>query len=1757
MERSGDRAGERAGKAASKRMNEELAKGSSQFERDFHQHVDGINKALGGINTNRLSNDLRKEIAEVKRELSSLSNVDITAEADFKRVFAQIAVLEGRVQGLRDNVKIVFRGDIDHALKSFAKIAAAKEAIDDPVEIEVHTDTRSALREMSSFEKSFKKIADKAAGHLSGSMGREAKRIKEDLAGLQHLRIGVDISGNQARAELAALAAELHEIATNDPEIDVRVDAARAHAELAAFILQLDRIDGRDVTADVNVDTDRAQRGMFGLRNATDGTANAFRSFNVIVLAVAGAGPALVPMLAAVAGGLLALGPAAAVGGAALGSVLVGFSGLGDALTALQSKQDHAATSAQSGAKSQASAARTIENAERALANARRSAAQSAEAAADRVRDAQRNAARAAADAARAVQDAQRDAARAAEDAAERVKEAREQAAEAIKNALEQQAQAQDDYRDSVQDVQDAEEALRQARADAQGTGEDLSRQIRENALAIDQALLDSFDATVTYNAVLADGSSTNAEKEQARIDREQALLNLEELRAQQKELAEEKKHWDEEGVNGTEAVQAAQDNLNDALAAQQAAYEALAEAAKDVDKARSDGAKDVADAIREQNQVLADNSRAIKDAQRAQRESAADNARSIRDAKEAAAESAADNARAIADAQRALADAHESGAMALDGINAQQQAVNAAFDKLGPAGRKFALFLFGLRKGFYEFRDAVQQVMLPAVQQAIEGFINSPNAKIASRALIGLAGAFGQFTKRLSKSFQGKAWGDFFQMLADFGPRIMRAYGGAFIKFMEGMATIMVVMAPFALKLARGFERLMTAFADWAASKEGQDAILNFMDYVKGVAPAVLDFFGALFDALVNILVSLAPYGEVVLGALTGFLELVAGMDPDVLGPIVSAILALVAASQIAYAVISGLAAGITLLTSPIGLIVFAVAGIALAIGYLYKRNEGFRKFVQKAWKEISASFKDAWEKYIKPALDQLGEAFGKLWDRILKPFFVWLSPIIIWLAKAIIPQIGFSFMVIASVISHVIDIVIGVIEDLVIAFDWAGRMIGKFVDAILWVVDKVAAAFMWLWDFLFGHSVIPDIVDGFIWAAKIMGKIFKGIGGFVKILGKAFSWLWKNVARPVLHALVIAWKFTSKILVAGFQLIKTLWEKLLKGMKVAWEHVLRPAWDALGDIAERLWKKILKPVFEFIGDKWEKILKAMKWYWTNVLKPMWSALGDAAGRLWKNVLKPAFENIGDKWDSVLRDMKWVWNNVLKPVFNFITDTALPGLETAFENVVGGIKTVWDGLKKAVGAPIKFVLDTVINKGLIDGFNKVANWVHMPDVKHFSIPAALQQFASGGVLSGYTPGRDVHKFVSPTGGRLELSGGEAIMRPEWTAAVGRDFIDQGNAAASSGGVRAVRKFLSKKFGGDAGVDGRGVPQGFATGGIFSTAQLAEAQAFAKKHDYASYQMGAVGPSQFDCSGFMAAITHVLRNEYPYSRLGSTASFPWSGFNPGVGQFTIGSTSNYGGSGIGHMAGNVGGLNVESRGGAGVVLGAAARGYSDPGFNKIYYLGGKVGQATGDGGVVTAGGIKAPDWAIEIIKNPLKAVQHWIVDKWDGISDYAKSSPIWPPAGRTPLLAGKAVTDKVWDIIPGWAKTAAGYASDAAEWAVGGVKNAAGAVKETFGATMDFLGFADGGILPYNGTMKYDDGGYLPPGITSVVNMTRKPEPVFTSDQFDNMEKGGDGTLHYEPHFEGSNLTAEDVAADLNFTFRRIRRAGKYQEVGL
>jgi hypothetical protein len=177
------------------------------------------------------------------------------------------------------------------------------------------------------------------------------------------------------------------------------------------------------------------------------------------------------------------------------------------------------------------------------------------------------------------------------------------------------------------------------------------------------------------------------------------------------------------------------------------------------------------------------------------------------------------------------------------------------------------------------------------------------------------------------------------------------------------------------------------------------------------------------------------------------------------------------------------------------------------------------------------------------------------------------------------------------------------------------------------------------------------------------------------------------------------------------------------------------------------------------------------------------------------------------------------------------IARTSSGTLRPEIQRMIDQIKTIPDG---------RF---TVTADGRIGVLNSVGpggtpiRWSgggHTGGVVGASGPGGILQgvgFAGGGVLPGYTPGRDPHIFTSPTGGRIGLSGGEAVMRPEWTRAVGPAYVAQANAAARQGGIDGVKRFVTSRT--ERGVDSAHFARGgvvgrpdlgnFAVGGIVRT----------------------------------------------------------------------------------------------------------------------------------------------------------------------------------------------------------------------------------------------------------------------------------------------------------------------------------------------
>jgi len=165
---------------------------------------------------------------------------------------------------------------------------------------------------------------------------------------------------------------------------------------------------------------------------------------------------------------------------------------------------------------------------------------------------------------------------------------------------------------------------------------------------------------------------------------------------------------------------------------------------------------------------------------------------------------------------------------------------------------------------------------------------------------------------------------------------------------------------------------------------------------------------------------------------------------------------------------------------------------------------------------------------------------------------------------------------------------------------------------------------------------------------------------------------------------------------------------------------------------------------------------------------------------------------------------------------FGTTADTEWSGI---WRGLVNSADSIFGELPDKVGARLA-AINRKMNTNIVDPFNKIVSDMSLDkDLKISPFPTQSHAtgghiaLRTGGFMPGYTPGRDVHTFVSPTGGVLELSGGEPVLRPEAGVVLGRDWVDGVNAAARNGGISGVKSFLGYQGHKDGGI------MSFANGG--------------------------------------------------------------------------------------------------------------------------------------------------------------------------------------------------------------------------------------------------------------------------------------------------------------------------------------------------
>lgn len=660
--------------------------------------------------------------------------------------------------------------------------------------------------------------------------------------------------------------------------------------------------------------------------------------------------------------------------------------------------------------------------------------------------------------------------------------------------------------------------------------------------------------------------------------------------------------------------------------------------------------------------------------------------------------------------------------------------------------------------------------------------------------------------------------------------------------------------------------------------------------------------------------------------------------------------------------------------------------------LGILPKLQEKYGVTAEEARKMISEGkvgfedFADVMEDMVGGSAQSMGETFSgsaanaraalsRLGEKLQEPLFQ--------AAPAIFAAIGQAIDDLGVVLQPVIE---KLAEWLAPKLDaLATDVIPRLVDALVDTTERIKEMADWVMrnkDWLEAFGLAAGIAAAGLGAIALQQKIVAA-GGFITWIMKAVkaTKIWAGVQAAlnfVMNANPIALVVTAiAALVAGLvyffsqtetgrklwaqftEALSTKWQQFTDAVVGAWQDHIKPMWDAMVSfVTETLWPAIIDGV-QWVGDKWrwlcdtvgaiisemvdgwhgfsDAIMAVATWIYDNAITGMVNGFQ----WLWDKIME-ILGWISDKWDWLTGKLGDGWDWLKTTVFDAF-GAALDTLQGWFQIAVDGITKIWDGLREAAASPVRFVVDTIWNNGLLKAWNGVARFVGLDEMQ----PVRLG-FATGGILPGYTPGRDVHRFVSPTGGMLELSGGEAILRPEVTRAMGKNSVDALNAAAMRGGVSAVAKML-----------GEGATRRFARGGIFpngdterkeeQSGRIQRAIAFMEREAGKPYQWGGIGNPSWDCSGLWSGVVNELNGrDGRAGRLFNTTSLmanpgAW-GFVPGLsGPVTVGVSSD-------HMAGTLAGTNAESRGGDGVLWGGSAWGSDHSYFPNQYTLESILGE---------------------------------------------------------------------------------------------------------------------------------------------------------------------------------------------------------------
>ena len=760
-----------------------------------------------------------------------------------------------------------------------------------------------------------------------------------------------------------------------------------------------------------------------------------------------------------------------------------------------------------------------------------------------------------------------------------------------------------------------------------------------------------------------------------------------------------------------------------------------------------------------------------------------------------------------VADAMTAYEATQENTGQTTKQIDAETKKFKASLKEMPPVVKEFTLDLISLKNEYKDWsKDLAQDVFKPFTKGINVARTILPLLSPLVRGVAQELDKFAATVLKASKSDTAFTWIADFSAAASTSLRdVLQIISNLFV----GILAILHAFLPESEKVTGGLVSMSEAFRDWALALEGSKGFADFLAQGEKASP-VLKNLGA---ALLQLLKAMEPFAGSTLIIVNAMAQLIANTPAPVIAALAQAFIGATVASRayapVAAAVKGAIDIGGTAIKAGKGVGQFTTG--LFSAKYAASEASGAMGSLGGTVRSTGAALVSATSSAVQWAATQTTMALA---TAATTTKLVIQQTIMKVIHGATLAWTAAQWLLNAAMTANPIGIVIAVIVALGAALVLAYKKSETFRNVVttVWNAIKAAIGVVVSW---VTATVVPALSSAWsaIWSAlktvaSSISSAWNSVWSTLKTVG---SWV-VNTLSPWFKTFQATLEFVFKAIII---LIKAWWELSVKptfaaamaGIKLLgsvfkwlYDNAVKPSWNAIKSFIQSTWTAIkavwdssIKPALKTLG-------AAFKGLYDNYIKPAWSSTKsfiqstwNSIKSIWESSIKPALKTLGSAFRAMYDNtIKPVWSGIkstissawtgIKPVFSAMK-TGVAAVKSAFGAARDGIRTAWNSLEGIAKKPIKFMIGTVLNKGLIKAFNWLGSKVGGPHIDNIPLP-----FAKGGVLPGYTPGRDVHQFYSPTGGLLALSGGEAIMRPEFTKQVGgRKGVARLNGLARTG----------------------------------------------------------------------------------------------------------------------------------------------------------------------------------------------------------------------------------------------------------------------------------------------------------------------------------------------------------------------------------